>query len=382
MDLHIINLLSEYLTGEMSDLHQAELEGWLNEREANRQFFERFCADRSFRQRWELRQRIDVDAAMQKFENRTGGKVVLSVWKKWGLYSAVAAILVVAVGVAWFYLRQTTEIPEMAEAVIMPGSAKAVLVLADGAEVNLGRDDSLSVDLSSGVQAVNMGKQLIYKGGQSVQMQYNELRVPRGGEFEVVLADGTLVKLNAESTLKYPETFGSEQREVVLTGEAYFQVTKSEVPFIVKVGGLSVRVYGTSFNINTQKTDRIQTVLVEGKVGIKMAENDCEYILSPSQLADYNTSTGKLEVKEIDLTPYTAWTRGEFVFENQRLEEILETLSLWYDIEVFYQNSSLKDLHFTGYVKRYQTIDQILNALSQSVGVKFSQQGKTLMVSK
>ena len=89
-----------------------------------------------------------------------------------------------------------------------------------------------------------------------------------------------------------------------------------------------------------------------------------------------------MDVKEVDLTPYIAWTRGDFVFDNQRLEDIMQTLSLWYDMEVFYQNTSLKDLHFTGYVKRYQEIDQILKALSQSVGVKFERQDKTLIISK
>lgn len=382
IDSHILNLLTEYLTGEISEQHQAELERWLDEREGNRQFFEKFCADRSFRERWELRQKIDLDAALQKFESRTGDVLVLPMRKKWRLYAAVAAMLVLAIGISWFYLRQTAEIPEVAKSEIVPGNAKAVLVLADGEKVNLGMEDTLSVDLASGGQVVNKGKQLIYKGKQSAQIEYNELRIPRGGEYDVVLSDGTVVKLNAGSSLKYPEFFGAGQREVILSGEAFFQVAKSTVPFLVKVGDLTVKVYGTSFNINTQKGDRIQTVLVEGKVGIRMTGKEQEYILSPSQLADFNVRTGEMDVKEVDLTPYIAWTRGDFVFDNQRLEDIMQTLSLWYDMEVFYQNASLKELHFTGYVKRYQEIDQILNALAKSVGVKFNRQGKTLIISK
>lgn len=337
IDSHILNLLTEYLTGEISEQHQAELERWLDEREGNRQFFEKFCADRSFRERWELRQKIDLDAALQKFESRTGDVLVLPMRKKWRLYAAVAAMLVLAIGISWFYLRQTAEIPEVAKSEIVPGNAKAVLVLADGEKVNLGMEDTLSVDLASGGQVVNKGKQLIYKGKQSAQIEYNELRIPRGGEYDVVLSDGTVVKLNAGSSLKYPESFGAAQREVILSGEAFFQVAKSTVPFLVKVGDLTVKVYGTSFNINTHKGDRIQTVLVEGKVGIKMAGKEQEYILSPSQLADFNTRTREMDVKEVDLAPYIAWTCGDFVFDNQRLEDIMHTLSLWYDIEVFYQ---------------------------------------------
>ncbi len=381
-NLHIINLLTEYLTGEMSGQHREELEQWLNECEGNRQFFDRFCSDCSFRERWELRQNIDVDAAIRRFDARTGGAVKPSVWKIWEKYVAVAAVLVMALGVSWFYWYRTGADLEPLKSEIAPGDAKAVLVLSNGEKVDLGIKDSLAVDLAGGVRVVNNGEQLKYKGGQLSTMKFNELRVPRGGEYEVVLADGTVVKLNAGSSLKCPESFGTDKREVILSGEAYFQVTKSEKPFIVKVGDLMVKVYGTEFNVNAQKAGRIQTVLVEGKVGVKMSGKDDEYILSPHQLADYDVNSGRVEVKDVDLTPYVAWTLGEFVFENERLEEIMETLALWYDVEVFYQSTSLKDLHFTGCVKRYQSINQILNALSHSVGVKFGQNGKTLIVSE
>lgn len=381
MDSHIIGLLGEYLTGEISDSRRKELEQWLDMREENRRFFERFCQDRSFRKRWEMRQRIDTSAAIRAFDCRTGGMRHGTLGKRWLSYVAVAAVLVVAVGVSVLYFWKAEVKPEVVEVAIVPGSSKAVLVLADGKEVALGVQDSQAVALAGGGQAINQGTQLSYQGNPSEEVHYNELRVPRGGEYEVVLADGTFVKLNAASSLKYPETFVGKERVVELSGEAFFQVAKSAEPFLVKVGDMTVKVYGTTFNIHAYGGKRIYTALVEGKVGVTVKGNEKEYFLAPLQMADLDVATGKIEVKEVDLTSYIAWTKGEFIFTNERLEQMMETLSLWYDMEVIYQNPALKDLHFTGYLKRYQSIDQILKALSHSVGVAFKKRGKTLIIS-
>ena len=179
--------------------------------------------------------------------------------------------------------------------------------------------------------------------------------------------------------MRYPVAFGKEKREVVLKGEAYFQVAKGKAPFYVQVGGLTVRVYGTVFNINSHYCDRIQTALVEGKVSILLGGK--EFMMNPSQLADFDVSSGTLDIRDADLTPCLAWTKGLFIFNNQTLGQIMSTLSLWYDMEVFFQNPVLEQLHFTGCVRRYEAIDNILKALSESVGVKINKQGKTLTVS-
>lgn len=381
-DQHIIRLLSEYLSGEMTDSHRAELMLWLEEKESNRQFFDRFCEDRSFRCRWELRQSINTDAAISVFDQRTRKASGMHHWKKRLIYTGVAAMLMLALGVSlWRYIRVPVDEPGVTPAVIQPGSSKATLILSDGQTMNLMEKDSISVRLGSGTQFTNKDNRLVYHGEQTETLQYNELQIPRGGEYRVILADGTAVRLNSGSSLKYPVAFGKEKREVILTGEAYFEVEKSTVPFLVRVGDLTVKVYGTSFNINTHIENRIQTALFEGKVGITVNGAEKEYMLAPSQLADFNVQSGDMDICERDLSPYLAWTKGLFIFNNKSLAEIMTTLSLWYDMDVFYQNPALQELHFTGCLKRYDDIGQILRPLSQSVGVKFSQQGKTLTIS-
>ncbi len=378
-DQHIIRWIEEYLSGDISEEHRADLESWLDEKEANRYFFEQLCKDRSFQKRWEQRSRIDPLVAIRVFDERTATPVVKI--RRWGWlkYAGVAALLVMAVVFSLLYRDQPETL--LTESRIGPGAFKAMLVLADGKQVQLEAKDSLYLCMESGVRLVNQGKQLSYRGVRADNQQFNELRIPRGGEYEIILADSTVVRLNSVSSLRYPIAFNKEKREVWLSGEACFEVKQDSVPFLVRVGDLTIQVYGTVFNVNTHVVNKIQTALIEGKVGITVAGDSEEYILSPSQLADFDRSSRIMSIQETDLTAYVAWTKGLFIFNNESLGQIMETLSLWYDIDVFYQNPELQKLHFTGYVKRYDDIDYILRALSQSVGVKFNQQGKTLTIS-
>ena len=374
----IIQLIEEYLSGEMEDVRREELTAWLDKKEENRLFFERLIQDGTWEQRWRQWEKIDTEAAIRRFDRCTRLDHGKRAYKRWVAAVAVAALLLLAVGFSLRQLMNRTEVAPVLVENILPGSDKAILILANGEKMKLENSDSLQVDLGAGNQLVNKDNQLVYQG-ETGELQYNELQIPRGGEYQVKLADGTIVRLNSGSSLRYPVAFGKEKREVVLKGEAYFQVAKGKAPFYVQIGGLTVRVYGTVFNINSHYCDRIQTALVEGKVSILLGGK--EFMMNPSQLADFDVSSGTLDIRDADLTPCLAWTKGLFIFNNQTLGQIMSTLSLWYDMEVFFQNPVLEQLHFTGCVRRYEAIDNILKALSESVGVKINKQGKTLTVS-
>ena len=375
----IIQLIEEYLSGEMEDVRREELTAWLDKKEEKLLFLKRLFQDGTWVQRgreWAL---IDAEAAVRRFDRCTRLDHGKRAYKRWVAVVAVAALLLLAIGFSLRQLMNRTEVAPVLVENILPGSDKAILILANGEKMKLENSDSLQVDLGAGSQLVNKDNQLVYQGEETGELQYNELQIPRGGEYQVKLADGTIVRLNSGSSLRYPIAFGKEKREVVLKGEAYFQVAKGKAPFYVQVGGLTVRVYGTVFNINSHYCDRIQTALVEGKVSILV--DGKEFMMSPSQLADFDVSSGTLDIRDADLTPCLAWTKGLFIFNNQTLGQIMSTLSLWYDMEVFFQNPVLEQLHFTGCVRRYEAIDNILKALSESVGVKINKQGKTLTVS-
>ena len=378
MKSEIIQLLQAHLIGNVSEEQQRALKEWLDSDEKNRQFLERFCSSQAFRWRYNQWRKINVKAAIRIFDARTKGRSMRT--RMMRICAAVAALVFVALGGFWLKWHLQEPVVEIVTNAIVPGSAKAVLILSDGRKVDLTDKDSLSMNLKSGAQLTNQDAQLVYQGGNMQEVVYNELWVPRGGEYDVELADGTKVALNSSSSLRYPEIFVGDERVVSLRGEAYFEVAKSAKPFWVKVGNMAVKVYGTSFNINTHVEGKVQTVLVEGKVGISVLGGE-EYLLSPSQLAEFDLNKSTIKIRDVDLFPYIAWTKGELVFESERLETIMETLSLWYNMEVFYTNEQVKDLHFTGIVKRYEDIGVILNALEKSVHVKFERKGNVLIIS-
>lgn len=206
---------------------------------------------------------------------------------------------------------------------------------------------------------------------------------PRGGEYKVTLSDGSLVYLNSVTRIKYPVVFSRKERKVFLSGEAYFEVAEDpKRPFLVEVGGIEVKVYGTFFNINSFREGGVQTVLVKGSVGVKVLASGEESMIEPGQMAEFRQGSMKVEVKEVDVNLYTDWKNGIFRFKNQRLEDILTILSNWYDVDIFYQIPSVKELHFSGYMERYKNFEIILEAITLSTGVQFSIQGKTVVVSK
>ena len=189
--------------------------------------------------------------------------------------------------------------------------------------------------------------------------------------------------LNSATRMKYPVKFDEKERKVYLSGEAYFEVAKDpERPFFVEMEGVEVRVYGTSFNVNTHQKGNVQTVLVKGSIGVKVLSSGMESVIRPGQMAEFKQGNTKVDVKDVNVAVYTDWKDGIFRFENQRLEDILTVLSNWYDVDIFYTNEQLKNLHFTGHVKRYEKIDNILKAIKSAVGVTFTIKDRTICISK
>lgn len=235
---------------------------------------------------------------------------------------------------------------------IRSGYPQARLVLSSGEVIDLTENKNTIQERDGSVVKMREGKGIEYDTGDTeatAQLIYNKIIVPRAGEFFVTLADGTEVWLNSDSELEYPVKFTSDRREVRLKGEAYFIVKKdTEKPFLVHSGDYQLKVYGTEFNLNTYHNNRIEAVLVKGSVGFRPNRVVPEVRLKPNQLGIANEETGATEVKDIDVYPYIAWKNQDVVFVNERLESIMEKAARWYDVNVFFQNESLKDLRFFG----------------------------------
>ncbi len=309
--------------------------------------------------------------------------------------TAAAAILLVLGTSSWyFFIRK----PATGETIvketpvnnnIQPGGDKARLTLADGTTIEL-TDAANGTLAQQGISQVEKTKDglLVYKVADGTQQNatgnqavLNTISTPRGGQYQVVLTDGSRVWLNASSSLKFPATFPGKERRVELTGEAYFEVAKGNRPFIVKVTtgkgeAGEVEVLGTHFNINAYTDEAsIKTTLLEGKV--KVSASQSQTILQPGQQAQVVNSNVSV-INNADTEEAVAWKNGLFTYTNADIQTIMRQAARWYDIDVVYEGSITTE-RFRGKIARNANLDEFLKILELN-NVQFTIEGKKVKV--
>ena len=303
---------------------------------------------------------------------------------RWSVAASVILFIGLLVGRMVNEWRNLDEMRMLAETErIVPG-VKAELILSTGERVVLNQQCvSIEGVNETGIQNDSVtGLNYTTAKVQGEGMIYNTMRIPVGGFYQLALSDGSKVWLNSMTEFRFPVAFTGEERKVYLTGEAYFEVApNSKHPFIVVTEeGMEVKVYGTEFNMNTYQHGVVQTVLVSGKVGIRVNATGKEVMLAPRQMAEYSEKTGMVRVEDTDPYRYIAWKDGEFVFERETIEEIMERLGRWYDVKVFYENESLKQKRFTGVISRYEDIEQVLRLIEGPATLRFEVKGNVVTV--
>ncbi len=276
------------------------------------------------------------------------------------------------------WLKKNDSTPEKAvSSEILPGKYSAILELEDGSTLNLNQlTENNKAQIKKHIHIDS--NYLCYKHQikeKNLRLEYNKIIVPRGGEFQLILADSSKVWLNSESQLKYPIAFGPDKREIYLEGEAYFEVTKDSTrPFTVYAGSQKVTVSGTSFGITSYPEENFEaTTLVEGKVNVEFPQyGNKVYTLTPGYQVRYDRKHAKIIHEMVATDEYTAWKDGKYIFQKKRLEDILNTLSRWYDFQVFYQNSRCKEILFSGEIQRFENFNTILNLLKKSSDADFT----------
>ena len=303
---------------------------------------------------------------------------------RWSVAASVILFIGLFVGRMVNEWRNLDEMRMLAETErIVPG-VKAELILSTGERVVLNQQCvSIEGVNETGIQNDSVtGLNYTTAKVQGEGMIYNTMRIPVGGFYQLALSDGSKVWLNSMTEFRFPVAFTGEERKVYLTGEAYFEVApNSKHPFIVVTEeGMEVKVYGTEFNMNTYQHGVVQTVLVSGKVGIRVNATGKEVMLAPRQMAEYSEKTGMVRVEDTDPYRYIAWKDGEFVFERETIEEIMERLGRWYDVKVFYENESLKQKRFSGVISRYEDIEQVLRLIEGPATLRFEVKGNVVTV--
>lgn len=298
---------------------------------------------------------------------------------------AAAAAIILGISTSGYFLIRKAPVQHFVQTQshdIAPGGNKAILTLGNGKKVDLTTAKNGTLALQ-GLVAINKTQngQVTYSSAdkQNGEIAYNTITTPRGGQYHLVLADGTNVWLNAASSLKYPVAFRGNNRKVELTGEGYFEVAKDRAhPFIVKTTQQEVKVLGTHFNINAYNDEpSVKTTLLEGSV--KVTATMGVKTIAPGQQAVLS-NTGITAV-EANTEEAVAWKNGDFDFNSEKIESIMKKLSRWYNIGVTYQGN-VQSKSFTGKISRFKNISQVLKMLSETNSVHFKIKERRVIVTE
>ncbi len=380
-------LMRKFLLGEANEAERKELEKRLAECPDLKKVYEQLQNGETLKAAFGEYKDYSSKKAYQSFLQKIGRMEKKerkpSISRVW--WYAAAAAIVLAAGLS-FYMSNFYSAVEEKRVLIQPGTQQAQLTLPDGSIIDVDKKevnvvvDGVQVKYKKGVLSYQptVTTQHEEESTEEKPVKSNELVIPRGGENTVILADGTTVHLNAGSKLTYPVRFAGKRRVVALEGEAYFDVVKDETrPFIVQTHLGEVTVLGTAFNINAYTDASVYTTLVHGKVQFSSSSIGT-IILSPGEQAV--VSANGSEKRMVDLDEYVGWVDGRYVFNNRPLGEIMQTFERWYDIQVYYETPHLRDITYSGSLKRYGTINSFLDALELTGDLTYKISGRNILI--
>ena len=379
--------IAKSMAGELSDEELQSLDEWRKASGRNRRLYDRIVSREGREAKQKHFMAFDKASGWKGYSRRlkkTGKKAI-----RWRVFLRYAAILLISSGAAIYgVLHSGEETVSLADLnAITPGGTRAELVLPSGEVIDLVEKSGV---ILRGENTVinNEGKTLSYKntGNQAPvdSLRYNEVIVPKGGEYQLVLSDGTLVYLNSMTKIRFPERFSEKCREVEVCGEAFFEVAENKrVPFVVKTDAYEITVLGTKFNVTAYADEQVATTtLVEGAVSISGKCIGEAKALRPNEQFVLDRVSGSVEIKNVDVNYYTAWKDGMFRFRDVRLEEIMHVVERWYDMTVVYEDESVRDLHFGFNMSRLETIEPLLNIFELNGKIKITKEGKVLKIKR
>lgn len=364
---NLANIIVRMKIGVAVDSDREIFNHWLEERDENLKIYTKIMSGDFFASKFmmedELTQIYDINKVkreiLSKLRVRRNRKISSSIIS----YSIgfAACLALVLFGAKMYEYAQDKILLSQSVDVRKDRSAKikavregdVVLITDKGEKIALTTEmDGIIANTTAKLDAQQVGNETISQ---------NTIVTPKGTNYNIVLSDGTKVWMNESSRLIYPVSFSSEIREVQLIGEAYFEVEKSDsIPFIVKTNNSSIRVLGTKFNVNNS-TGKTMTTLVEGSVEVVSPKN--KIVILPSQQAVVADGNDRIDVTQVDVTIYTAWREGKYIFKNKPIEEIMQTLSSWYNISFEYDDDETAKINFSGTLYRDYSFDEIIDIL-------------------
>lgn len=366
-------LINGFLQDNLTEPERDELDEWIEAAPENMKLFEELTDEENLQaaQTWYGAKEADKSRKAKRYESirkRLGTGVRSFVW-----YLAAACVAGLCFGIYLLTRNDTIEKPSPVAQTpnTKPQNDKVVLTLANGKTVSLDSNQRVSepaYTIENGV--------LQYSKPTALDTGYNTVFVPAGNQFRILLSDGSLVSLNAGTTIRFPAAFDKQQRTVALNGEAYFEVAHdASRPFMVQSEKQEVTVLGTKFNVNAYKEDvEPVTTLLEGSVRIN--SGNTAKTLRPGQQSKANN--GRIDITDVDVEEVTAWKNNLFLFRSAPIEKVISQLMRWYNVTVEYQ--SKPTAHFNATIKRTEPLKRVLEILEGSGYVHFTLEGKKLIV--
>ena len=338
--------IAEEFAGIIDEDRRAKLEAWRKESAGNEQEYQELLQEFRSGDILEPYPEEEIGRQWKKFSKRN--RTIHPVFRYWYRYVALIVLLLGAAGVLKWQLDETRKTSERTTQTISLAQGSPLLVLADGRTMLL--NDSVGWGREADLQQVRLDEQgITYQQSDSLEKEevFNTLIIPKGGEFQIQLADGSRVWLNSETELRYPVNFTAEKRRVFL------------------------KVLGTKFNVASYENDeQVTTTLAEGSV--EVGDEKGSVRLKPEEQALFCKGDRSLRVQKVDVGMYLAWKDGKFIFEEQSLEQIMKQLQRWYEMSVFYTNEEVKQYTFSGDLKKYDDFDKIIRMLEEVSGIKIS----------
>ena len=369
--------------GNVTEEERSELLDWLDESEENRRTYKRIIRGEAIGERIAGEERIGKETDYEKIRisvvRSLVGRRRSRRMRLWGSVAAAACICAVAVTVLW-ELSGVRAVPEaMPLAGQQTETAKVKLILHSGEQIALEQKKEQRIESGDAVIKNEHG-QLIYesKNSPATEELFNKVVTAIGGEYALILSDGTRVWLDSE--LEYPVEFVKKERIVKLSGEAYFEVAPNpEQPFIVEAGGIQTRVLGTSFNIQAYRNEKsVYTTLLTGSIRVAVADGGDAVVLTPGREAIWEKGSGAIQVEAVNAEDAIAWRYGNFIFEEEDIEVVMRMLSRWYEVEFVFDGGRKEKHTFSGRMSKDESLDTVLETIELAGGPEFRREGNII----
>ena len=386
-DQLIEKIISFYL-GELSEIEKAELQTWVNASQENREEFKRIVSNchrlklATTHEQADIMRENVIRKCLQQNRQKQNRRFIQRI--------ACAAVLVLSLSTGYFFYSNpsSSRVDTMKNIDILQagqGEQIAILKSASGQEWKLKNNH---------IQELNIGGNVILKGdslqqeistSQEANQQiegYHILTVPIGGEYHLTLMDGTNVWLNSDSELKFPTRFSENCREIYLKGEAFFEVVSDSLhPFIVRTGEADIKVTGTAFNVmNYTDEKKLEVALQQGKIEFKAKESQQIYLLQPGHVITMNKENTFVSLENREISQIGTWRTGYFYFEDMPLEELTMKLERWYQVKFVFANEEIKQMRFTGAIKKYRSLNSALKIIEKTKDIVFMASGEEIRI--